>query len=333
MVDYTRGAFEAFEEEDIKGLLKTNLECAKDDLDQVLIMLEELFKAVDINDFESVKEYFIGEDSQAPEYIEKRSQVYKYIATLIRSYAKISNFMFQLKIPKTEQLTIKKQVEEYTKIRTNIELSSGDYINLTKYEPDMKFLIDTYIKANDSQLLSELEGRSFIEILLSDEKHLLDELPSMFDGSESLAAEAIEENIRRVITQNTLSNPHLYQRLSEKLEELIKLRKENAVAYKECLDNFLEYCEDIYSDSSYPASITKLGTRALYDIIKEENFVLALDEFIKKEKPDDWKKDSSGMKIKKFQKKVSNYISNNSDFNYKQISDIFETIVRQNDYN
>ncbi len=49
---------------------------------------------------------------------------------------------------------IKQEVDHYEKVRTEVKLASGDYIDLKMYEPAMRHLIDTYIRAEDSRKIS-----------------------------------------------------------------------------------------------------------------------------------------------------------------------------------
>ena len=46
---------------------------------------------------------------------------------------------------------IKKEVEYFESVRTEVKLASGDYIDLKMYEPAMRHLIDTYIRAEESE--------------------------------------------------------------------------------------------------------------------------------------------------------------------------------------
>jgi type I restriction enzyme R subunit len=49
---------------------------------------------------------------------------------------------------------IKAEVDHYAKVRDEVKLGSGDYIDLKQYEPAMRHLIDTYIRADDSEKIS-----------------------------------------------------------------------------------------------------------------------------------------------------------------------------------
>ena len=53
-----------------------------------------------------------------------------------------------------EAQEIKAEVNHYEKVRQEIKLSSGDYIDLKMYEPAMRHLLDTYIRAEESEQLS-----------------------------------------------------------------------------------------------------------------------------------------------------------------------------------
>lgn len=47
-----------------------------------------------------------------------------------------------------------------------VKLASCDYIDLKPYEADMRYVLDTYIRAEDSTVVSELGNMSLVELLL-----------------------------------------------------------------------------------------------------------------------------------------------------------------------
>lgn len=58
---------------------------------------------------------------------------------------------------------VKTEVDHYSKkVRDEVRLASGDYIDLKAYEPAMRYLIDTYIRAEDSEKISAFDDMSLI---------------------------------------------------------------------------------------------------------------------------------------------------------------------------
>ena len=55
-------------------------------------------------------------------------------------------------------------------MRTEVKLASvGDYIDLKMYEPAMRHLIDTYIRAEDSEKLSAFDDMPLVDLIVSGE--------------------------------------------------------------------------------------------------------------------------------------------------------------------
>jgi len=59
---------------------------------------------------------------------------------------------------------IKTEVDHYAKVRDEVKLASGDYIDLKAYEPAMRYLIDQYIRAEDSEKISACIETSFVSV-------------------------------------------------------------------------------------------------------------------------------------------------------------------------
>ena len=162
MTDYTGEAFDNFDAEDVEGLLKDRLEKAKERLEDAREAIKALCEPVDppkhINDY---IRYFCSDETATPKQIkdkeQKRVNLYKLTAALIRAYANLANENGRKPvILPTKQEEIKKEVEDYEYVRQQVKLASGDYIDLKMFEPDMRHLLDTYIQAQDSELVEGL---------------------------------------------------------------------------------------------------------------------------------------------------------------------------------
>ncbi len=278
--DYTSGAFDAYDKEDIKGLLTNRLERAKERLEESRENIKALCEAVEepknnIN----YQHYFCGDTSNKEALKEnepRRIALYKLTVTLIRAYANLANEFIEAGYTKEEFQTIKEEVIYYTEIRDLIRNSSGDYIDLKKYEADMRRLIDTYIKADDSEVMGKLEDIGIIELLVNNSSDEFEKnIPkSMKQTSESMA-ENIENNVRKLITDERPTNPKYYDNISEILDELIKERKANAIEYKKYLEKIKDLAKrakskDKPSSKSYPSDIDTNSKKALYDNLEQD---------------------------------------------------------------
>ena len=72
---------------------------------------------------------------------------------------------------------IKAEVDHYEKVRNEVKLASGDYIDLKMYEPAMRHLIDTYIRAEESEKVSAFDDMSLVQLIVERGPDAVDALP------------------------------------------------------------------------------------------------------------------------------------------------------------
>jgi type I restriction enzyme, R subunit len=126
----------------------------------------------------------------------------------------------------------------------------------------------------------------------------LKDLPAGITSNEGAMAETIENNLRRVITNERPTNPMYYDKMSDLLDTLIQERQSHAQDYAHYLAKVVDIARQVQNPTSgiaYPPSLKPRARRALYDNLgKNEQLALAVDEIIRRTKRDDWR----GSKIK-----------------------------------
>ena len=196
--------------------------------------------------------------------------------------------------PQDEIEKIKNEVTYYEKVRTEIKLASGDYIDLTLYEPAMRHLIDTYIKADESEKLSSFDDLALIKLIVERGAAAVDSLPHEIKKNHEAVAETIENNVRKLIIDEQPVNPKYYEKMSTLLDELIRQRKLQVIAYEEYLARIVELTrlvDNPAESESYPDSLDTNAKRALYDNLgKFISLALVLDQEICRTKKDSWRK-------------------------------------------
>lgn len=326
--DYTSNAFENFDSEDIIGLLKDRKAEARADLDIAIERIDSICEDVDEpRTDDCYRDFFgcqFGDEDEF--YNKKRLGMYKAVNSLIRSYANFKNDILDSEYGYSLEVArrIDEKVANYTRLKELIALSSGDYIDLKAYEPDMRTLIDNYIEAQAAHKLIDFDGMSLMEVIIgnnSDSK--LGEMKSKY--GEKAVAETIANHIRKVVNYEYSSNPEYYKKMSELLMNIIEEQKQDKIKYKEYLQKITEIAKQMQAGvGEYPPSINVKPLKALYDNLnKDEKLALQLDKELRKNIPADYK--SHLMKIRKVKQIIQNTLQCD-----KETRDRIYSIVAEN---
>jgi len=301
--EYTSEAFDAFDAEDVSGLLKNRAKEAKKRLEELLENLRALCEPVAYpqGTLEFIR-YFCwtneGDLDELKDNEQKRLSLYSFTASLLRAYAEVVDNIDRLDYSEHQLNKIKEEVTHYQRARDEIKLASGDYVDLKKYEADMRYLIDNYISAEASKVISTFNNMTLIELIVERGVDFEKELPEDMRKDKEAVAEVIENNVRRVIVENKSTNPLYYEKMSELLKKIIEERKKQKLSYKEYLERIVELTNKVVKpeeDACYPERIQKSAPlRALYDnYAEDEDLVLVLHDKISAVKPDKWKGDTA----------------------------------------
>jgi type I restriction enzyme R subunit len=325
---YTSGAFEGYAAEDIEGLIKDRLVEAKKYLDATLEELDDLCGGVSAPRAEiDYIHYFCGEDGVGGIDDEacsrSREKLYKLVNRLLRAYSEIRGDMDDAGYTAAEQTDIEKEVVFYIALKDTIGNKSGDFIDLKSYEADMRRLIDTYIKAEDSRKLGEFDDFTLLDFVLEQGEQL-------GGKNREAAAEAIENNIRKKIVEKILINPKYYEKMSALLDELIKARREGAIAYEKLLNEYIEKAKNVENPENhprYPESIRHSeALRAFYDNFGEdEALATALDKAVREKKLDDFRHNE--FKERKIKKALFDVLKD-----HDEVERAYAIVVEQGEY-
>ena len=293
--DYTGEAFENYDREDVEGLLKDRLEQGRERLEETREAVKALCEPVEPpHDSEAYLRYFChgvsgGTAEQQRESERRRLTLYTMVAAFLRAYANLANEMVEAGYTESERLAIKDEVGHYENVRQEVKMASGDYVDLKTYEPAMRHLLDTYIRAEDSEIVSKFDDMTLVDLLVRDGVGALGELPKGIRSSKGAVAETIANNVRRLIVDEMAVNPKYYEKMSAVLEALIQQRKEEAIEYEVYLQKVIELAEKVKrrDGSSYPATIKTPALRAIYDNLPEEVLGRAVAEGTAAANPDD----------------------------------------------
>jgi type I restriction enzyme, R subunit len=295
--DYTSEAFDAYDKEDVEGLLKDRLQKAKENLEDAFETARALIEPVEPPKGQmQFQHYFVGKSDNPDDLKEtepRRVALYKAVIKLIRAFINIADEMLDVGYSRSEIEKIREEVKFFENLRKEVQIASGDYIDLKQYEPAMRYMIDSYLGAEESRVLSKFDDLSLIDLIVEKGKAGLEELPPNIRKNKDSMSETIENNMRKVINEEMPANPAYYEKMSVLLDELIKLRKEKADEYEKYLQEIIELTRKIKRPDTmakYPSSLTTKAKRALYDNLgKNEALANKLDEKIMSTKKDSWR--------------------------------------------
>jgi type I restriction enzyme R subunit len=300
--DYTAEAFDGYDEADVAGLLKDRLVQAREDLDNALETARALCEPVkaprNTRDF---IHYFCGESGVEPTDIDERSEkealrltLYQAVAKLLRAYANLANEMEQAGYLAENAEKIKQEVIYYEKVRDEVKLASGDLLEMKRFEPAMRQLLDMYIRADDSELLMDFEELGLIDLVVNNNGAGLGALPEDLRNDGEAMAEAIENNVRKTIVDENPVNPKYFEQMSALLDEIIKQRREKALNYQEYLEQIRELAKKVVNpsnnrSSTYPSTVDSAAKQALYDNFGNDKTLTAkIDTAVRETKKAEW---------------------------------------------
>ena len=284
--DYTSdgAALSGYDKEDIEGYIKEKNKACRKDLEEAKEQVEALLALVHPQTREGFFRYFVYDDNapeeemdkQLDDNAEKRSKLYKYVRRYLNCYANLANSLEDMGYSEAERKEYAECAKKYDALKREIELRSNDHIDMRRYEPDMRQVLDLYVKAEDSEVIAKLDDTSFLDIVAAQNEEQLNDLPDeLKDEYGRASAETVEANLREVIRKDSPFNPAYYGKLSIILQELIDKRKKEMLDYEEYMKELIELVKKAKGKSanSYPESIKTPGMRALYDNLGQNEYL------------------------------------------------------------
>lgn len=325
--------YDNFKKEDCEILMQDRLKKGRERLDNALEEIAILCEPVEPpkGTIEYIH-YFCGNTDISEELKSRevqRTALYKSTVSLIRAYANIADDMQAAGYSEKETVNIKGRLDFYLNLREEIRKASGETLDLKTYEADMRYLIDNYIQADDSKVISPFGDLSLLDIIVKTGiADAINSLPKGIQGSREAVAETIENNVRSKIIKENLIDPAFFDEMSKLLDEIIKERKANAVSYEEYLKKIAALAKKVNAGKSdfTPAVLKTHAHIALYNNLgKDENLALQIDEAVKRVK----KADFRGNRQKENEVKAALYQVLKDE---KEVERIFAIVKQQGEY-
>lgn len=324
---YTSGAFEGYDAEDIEGMIHDRVDEAEKQLLQTLEELDDLCGGVPAPREEiHYLHYFCGESGVGglddESYARSREKLYRLTNKLIRCFAEVKGDVTTASIADLCSW-VEPKVGFYMALKETIGNASGDFIDLKSYEQDMRRLIDTYIRSEDSRKIGEFDDFTLLDFVETQGENL--------EGkNKESAAEAIENNIRKKVVEKILINPVYYENMSAILDELIKKRREGAIAYEKLLEQYIDLVkksESPENNTRYPENVRHSSAlRAFYDNCGEDEVLaLALHQAVLNSKENQFRHNE--FKERRIKKAMLAILKNKDE-----VERIYNIVVEQGEY-
>lgn len=331
MKDYTSGAFEEYDPEDIKGLIK-------DRHDEAIAYFNEIYDAVEelCEGIEEPREelqyihYFCGVSGQSEEndeiFARLREKLYRLISSLVRAFAEAKPYLVD-DISSGKLKEYDDKVTFYLELKKTIGTASGDFLDLKAYEPDMRKMIDNYITASDAEKIGDFDDLTLLDFVAQQGETLTGDGD---DGHKDGAAEAIENNIRKKVIEKVTVNPRYYAKMSEILDKLIEERKQGVLDYAEMLEQYIKLARDVdcpEDNDKYPESIRKSkALMAIYDNTGEnEKLALRIHKAVLKNKMAGFR--GNQVVIRRIKKALYEILNDDSE-----VERVYRIIEKQEEY-
>jgi type I restriction enzyme R subunit len=249
---------------------------------------------------------------------------------VVRAFAAIANDMEAAGYTDAETESIRREIEHYAAVRYEVKLGAGEEVNFKQYEADMRHLLDTYINAKPSDVVSNFEDATLIDLIVKLGAGAIDRLPAGIKKDPEAVAETITNNVRKVIIDEHALNPKYYDKMSELLDAILEERRQGALDYKAFLQKLLEHATKLgkgESDTTYPEWADNGARRALIDFgWPDPAMPIQVDAAILTSKPHGW----IGNTLK--EKVVKRAISRVLPPDFDRLDELFELVKARHEY-
>ncbi len=237
---------------------------------------------------------------------------------MLRAYGNIADDLPEAGYSEGEVTRIKLLLKHYVELRDTIRAAAGETLDLKPYESDMRHLIDNYIEATEPRKISPFDNIGLLDLVVKTGiAAAINEKLAGLKGNRDTIAETIENNVRKKIVTDTVTDPTFYERMSKLLDEVIADRRAKAIEYEEYLKRIAEIAKKVATGRAEdtPEALDSLGKRAIFNKIREfdksrvevepvgeaspsyeyrEEQALALtrrvDQTVRKVRPDSWRR-------------------------------------------
>ena len=223
-------ALEDFDEEDLKNTVVD----VKDEIRKLPARHAEvwdIFKGVyNKNDIEALERH-ISEKDLRDQFYDRVSAFARLLQTALASDDFYTEF-------NTEQIGFyKNELKKFQSLRLSVQFRYAEKISYKEYEPRVRKLLDTYIDADEVQILAR-------DVNIFD-KNMVEEALETYGKTAASKADFIANQMKRVITENMEKDEAFYKKFSQLIEDTIKDFYDGRLTEKEYLEAMQKTREDL----------------------------------------------------------------------------------------
>ncbi|TXD84946.1 type I restriction endonuclease subunit R [Subsaximicrobium wynnwilliamsii] len=264
-------ALEDFDEEDLKNTVVD----IKDEIRKLPVRHAEvwdIFKEVyNKSDIEALERH-ISEKDLRDQFYDRVSAFARLLQTALASDDFYSEF-------NTEQIGFyKNELKKFQSLRLSVQFRYAEKISYKEYEPRVRKLLDTYIDADEVQVLAR-------DVNIFD-KNMVEEALETYGKTAASKADFIANQMKRVITENMEKDEAFYKKFSQLIEDTINDFYDGRITEKEYLEAMQKTREDLangYQEGIPEGLQDNPRARAFYGALNEV-LIKKLDKEISKKK-------------------------------------------------
>lgn len=265
-----KGGLAGYDPSDIDGLLCDFVDKGKRRLVAAKNAYDSLKATWKNRDMEELKQYFLTDLPDDPAE-ERRQNMYKVTSALVIAYTNLSDYMGKAGFSSEDSEMYRKAAIEARNINMLVKQISGDYFDPREKDPEMRALLDRFIKADEATVIVPATADfSFLDLIADtdSEEDIVSKATTQAGGNARGAAEVIEGKARAVINSYQHKDPQLYQSFSARLAKLLEDMKKNATDYAEKMKNLVKLIKDAKNGGvSFPQGISTKLAKALWNNI------------------------------------------------------------------
>ncbi|MCC8114946.1 MAG: HsdR family type I site-specific deoxyribonuclease [Bacteroidales bacterium] len=198
----------------------------------------------------------------------QRELFYKITQGLCAAYASLCDYILRAGYSEEQAKEIHQTVAEAANLNARVKQASGDLFDVRQFDPQMRVLLDRFIRADDAEtIIPPTADFSFLDLITaeSDTEEETKKVIQAAGGKEKAAAEVIEARARAVINDWNARDPEQALNFAARLQKIIDdLNQETHETAKRIRD-LIDLLKAMKSVNKAPEGITTPFARSLWN--------------------------------------------------------------------